>query len=137
MDRRTKGTDVTVAKVVAKDDDEVRRRGNGQERAEEEKERHTRELSTLCSIYTALSATLNIDTALFMTAEELQRFERTVLALWRAILQATESRDFRPKQSRLCDWCSFKQWCPAFGGDPSLAATEAVAAHDALIAAPA
>lgn len=43
-------------------------------RAEEEKERHTRELSTLCSIYTALSATMNIDTALFMTAEELQRF---------------------------------------------------------------
>ncbi len=43
-------------------------------RAEEEKERHTRELSTLCNIYTALSATLNIDTALFMAAEELKRF---------------------------------------------------------------
>ncbi len=45
-----------------------------EKKAEEEKERRTRELSTLCSIYLALSATLNIDTALFMTAEELQRF---------------------------------------------------------------
>jgi len=43
-------------------------------RAEEEKERYTRELSTLCNIYTALSATLNIDTALFMATEELKRF---------------------------------------------------------------
>ena len=43
-------------------------------RAEEEKERHTRELSTLCNIYTALSASLNIDTALFMATEELKRF---------------------------------------------------------------
>jgi len=51
-------------------------------------------------------------------AEELQRFERTVLALWRAILQATESRDFRPKQSRLCDWCSYQTYCPVYGGTP-------------------
>ncbi len=43
-------------------------------RAEEEKERHTRELSTLCNVYTALSATLNIDTALFMATEELKRY---------------------------------------------------------------
>ncbi|WP_326553700.1 RecB family exonuclease [Micromonospora sp. NBC_01813] len=51
-------------------------------------------------------------------AEELERFERTVMALWRAIVQATESRDFRPKPSRLCDWCSYQAYCPQYGGTP-------------------
>jgi putative RecB family exonuclease len=50
--------------------------------------------------------------------EELVRFERTVLALWRAIEQATAARDFRPRPSRLCGWCSHQQVCPAFGGTP-------------------
>jgi putative RecB family exonuclease len=50
--------------------------------------------------------------------EELLRFERTVLALWRAIEQATAARDFRPRPSRLCGWCSHQQVCPAFGGTP-------------------
>jgi putative RecB family exonuclease len=50
--------------------------------------------------------------------EELVRFERTVLALWRAIEQATAARDFRPKPSRLCGWCSHQAVCPAFGGTP-------------------
>lgn len=51
-------------------------------------------------------------------AQELLRFERTVLALWRAIDQATAARDFRPKPSRLCGWCSHQAHCPAFGGTP-------------------
>ncbi|MEE6259919.1 RecB family exonuclease [Plantactinospora sonchi] len=51
-------------------------------------------------------------------ADELVRFERTVLALWRAIEQATAARDFRPKPSRLCDWCNHQAHCPAFGGTP-------------------
>jgi putative RecB family exonuclease len=51
-------------------------------------------------------------------AEELVRFERTLFALWRAIERATETRDFRPKPSRLCGWCSHQQLCPAFGGTP-------------------
>jgi putative RecB family exonuclease len=51
-------------------------------------------------------------------AEELARFERTLVALWRAIDKATTDRDFRPKPSRLCDWCSHKSRCPAFGGTP-------------------
>jgi putative RecB family exonuclease len=50
--------------------------------------------------------------------EELVRFERTVLALWRAIDHATAARDFRPKPSRLCAWCSHQERCPAFGGTP-------------------
>ncbi len=50
--------------------------------------------------------------------DELVRFERTVLALWRAIEQATAARDFRPKPSRLCGWCDHQALCPAFGGTP-------------------
>ncbi|MDG4801127.1 PD-(D/E)XK nuclease family protein [Micromonospora sp. WMMD980] len=51
-------------------------------------------------------------------AEELVRFERTVVALWRAIEQATARQDFRPRPSRLCDWCSHQARCPSFGGTP-------------------
>jgi putative RecB family exonuclease len=51
-------------------------------------------------------------------SEELVRFERTLFALWRAIERATQTRDFRPKPSRLCGWCSHQAHCPAFGGTP-------------------
>jgi putative RecB family exonuclease len=49
-------------------------------------------------------------------AEELTRFERTLVALWRAIDRATQERDFRAKPSRLCGWCSHQSRCPAWGG---------------------
>ena len=49
-------------------------------------------------------------------AEELMRFERTLLALWRAIEAATLAQDFRPKPSKLCGWCSHQVRCPEFGG---------------------
>lgn len=48
--------------------------------------------------------------------QELMRFERTLVALWRAIERATTARDFRPKPSRLCGWCSHHAHCPAYGG---------------------
>ncbi|MFD0788477.1 RecB family exonuclease, partial [Micromonospora azadirachtae] len=51
-------------------------------------------------------------------ADELVRFERTVVALWRAIEQAIEQQDFRPRPSRLCDWCNHQALCPSFGGTP-------------------
>jgi putative RecB family exonuclease len=50
--------------------------------------------------------------------DELMRFERTLLALWRAIERAKTAQDFRPKPSRLCDWCSHQALCPTFGGTP-------------------
>jgi putative RecB family exonuclease len=49
-------------------------------------------------------------------AEELERFERTLRAIWAAIAKAIETRDFRPSPSRLCDWCDHHARCPAFGG---------------------
>ena len=51
-------------------------------------------------------------------ADELVRFERTVVALWRAIEQATARQDFRPRPSRLCDWCNHQALCPSYGGTP-------------------
>jgi putative RecB family exonuclease len=51
-------------------------------------------------------------------ADELARFERTLVAVWRAIERAVESRDFRPNPSRLCSWCDHQALCPAFGGTP-------------------
>jgi putative RecB family exonuclease len=51
-------------------------------------------------------------------AEELTRFERTLVALWRAIDKATVARDFRATPGRLCDWCNHQCRCPAFGGTP-------------------
>jgi putative RecB family exonuclease len=51
-------------------------------------------------------------------AVELERFERTLVAVWRAIERAVATRDFRASPSRLCDWCDHQALCPAFGGTP-------------------
>jgi putative RecB family exonuclease len=51
-------------------------------------------------------------------AVELERFERTLRAIWAAIQRATETGDFRPSPSRLCEWCDHQARCPAFGGTP-------------------
>ncbi|WP_156690600.1 RecB family exonuclease [Mycobacterium sp. Marseille-P9652] len=50
--------------------------------------------------------------------DELLRFEKTLIAMWRAIQAAGQTGDFRPSQSRLCDWCPHQQHCPLFGGTP-------------------
>jgi putative RecB family exonuclease len=49
---------------------------------------------------------------------DLRATERKLLALWRAIQRATETGDWRPSPSRLCDWCDYQALCPAFGGTP-------------------
>ena len=50
--------------------------------------------------------------------EELLRFEKTLMAIWRAIQSAGATGDFRPRPSRLCDWCAHHEHCPVFGGTP-------------------
>ncbi len=50
--------------------------------------------------------------------DELLRFERTLMAIWRAILSAAQTGDFRPSPSRLCEWCPHREHCPTFGGTP-------------------
>ncbi|MBB5068612.1 RecB family exonuclease [Saccharopolyspora gloriosae] len=49
---------------------------------------------------------------------ELLRFERTLEAIWQAILRAGKTGDFRPNPSKLCDYCDHKAHCPEFGGTP-------------------
>ncbi|MBE9373530.1 RecB family exonuclease [Saccharopolyspora sp. HNM0983] len=49
---------------------------------------------------------------------ELRRFERTLDAIWQAILRAGRTGDFRPNPGKLCNWCDHQAHCPAFGGTP-------------------
>ncbi|SDQ40605.1 RecB family exonuclease [Quadrisphaera sp. DSM 44207] len=50
--------------------------------------------------------------------DELRATERKLEALWRAVQRATETGDWRPRRSRLCDWCAHQSLCPLFGGTP-------------------
>jgi putative RecB family exonuclease len=50
--------------------------------------------------------------------DELLRFERTLTAIWDAIQSAGATGDFRPRPSRICNWCAYQALCPAFGGSP-------------------
>jgi putative RecB family exonuclease len=73
--------------------------------------------------------------------DELERFEKTLMAIWRAIQSAGVTGDFRPKPSRLCDWCAHHEHCPVFGGTPPPypgwpeSSTQAVSAQSAESAA--
>ncbi len=49
---------------------------------------------------------------------DLLAVERTVRAIWDAVVRAAKSGDWRPRTSKLCDWCDFRDLCPAWGGTP-------------------
>jgi putative RecB family exonuclease len=53
--------------------------------------------------------------------QSIRGMERKVGAIWTAVEKACEREDFRPNPGKLCQWCAFQAWCPAFGGDPSTA----------------
>lgn len=55
------------------------------------------------------------------TEQSLRGLKMRASAIWKAVETACMRDDFRPKPSRLCSYCSFQQWCPAFGGDPTTA----------------
>jgi putative RecB family exonuclease len=65
------------------------------------------------------------------TEDELGRFEKTLQAIWKAIAKASLTGDFRPSPSRLCDWCSHQQLCPAKGGTPPPFPADALAGASA------
>ena len=52
------------------------------------------------------------------TESEMATIEARVRSIWGGIEDAARSGDWRPRPSKLCDWCSFKALCPAFGGTP-------------------
>jgi putative RecB family exonuclease len=53
------------------------------------------------------------------TEQSVRALERKVRAVWSAIERACEHENFKPKPSRLCDWCAYQGLCPAFGGNPT------------------
>ena len=53
--------------------------------------------------------------------QSVRGFEQRATAIWTAVERACRLEDFRPRPSRLCDWCAFQEYCPAFGGDPNRA----------------
>ena len=53
--------------------------------------------------------------------QSIRGLEQRTRAIWQAVERACAHDDFRPHPSRLCDWCSFRDYCPAFGGDPARA----------------
>jgi putative RecB family exonuclease len=63
---------------------------------------------------------------------DLRATQRKLEALWEAIEKARTTGDWRPRPSRLCDWCRHKDLCPAWGGTlpplPARPAEEPVAA---------
>jgi putative RecB family exonuclease len=46
-------------------------------------------------------------------------------AVFDAVEKACANESFLPRPGPLCRSCSFQAWCPAFGGNPALAAEEA------------
>jgi len=55
---------------------------------------------------------------------QLEAMDRQLRALWSAIETAMDRDNFPPRPGRLCDWCSFKDICPAFAdtGEDAVAA---------------
>jgi putative RecB family exonuclease len=49
-----------------------------------------------------------------MKPEVLQETEAELWQTWHEIQEAIATRNFQPKTGRLCDWCSYKDICPAF-----------------------
>ena len=49
---------------------------------------------------------------------DLRATERKVEALWKAIRQAQDTGDWRPRRGPLCGWCAHQALCPEFGGTP-------------------
>ena len=52
------------------------------------------------------------------SAQSLRGQRVRTAAVWRAIERACAQDDFQPRPSPLCDYCSYHEWCPAFGGMP-------------------
>ena len=47
---------------------------------------------------------------------ELEQVEAKIARIWEEIEDCARTGDFRPRRSRLCDWCAFQAQCPLFDG---------------------
>lgn len=52
------------------------------------------------------------------TEAEMTTLDLRVRTVWQHVQAAAESGRWEPRRSRLCDWCSFRAYCPAFEGTP-------------------
>jgi len=52
------------------------------------------------------------------TDQSITGVERKTVAMASAIASSCARDDFRPHPGRLCDFCTFRPYCPAHGGDP-------------------
>lgn len=50
--------------------------------------------------------------------EDMRATEAKIDALWNEIRDAARSGNWRPRKSKLCDWCHHRPICPAWGGTP-------------------
>lgn len=57
--------------------------------------------------------------SLVPSEQSIRGLQNRALAIWSAVELACQTEDFRPKVGRLCDYCAYKAYCPAFGGDLS------------------
>lgn len=77
---------------------------------------------------------LHLQEPLSITAEPTEQALRghrmRASAVWSAIERSCAKEDFRPRPSALCGYCSFRAFCPAFGGDPAQAAPAYASAMD-------
>ena len=66
--------------------------------------------------------------SLAVNDQQLDAMHRQLTALWAAINRALSEERFPARTSKLCDWCSFKDICPAWAEEPAAQPEPAVAA---------
>ncbi len=49
--------------------------------------------------------------------QKLRGVEVKIGAVWNAIERSCKQNSFKARKSPLCNWCSFQEYCPEFGGD--------------------
>jgi putative RecB family exonuclease len=74
--------------------------------------------------------------SLVPSEQSIRGLKNRTQAIWTAVERACQTEDFRPKVGRLCDYCAYKAYCPAFGGDLSaVPVRQPVVAERALVGA--
>ena len=61
---------------------------------------------------------------ILVTDAQLDAMQRQLEALWAAIDRAMGADNFPPRPGRLCDWCQYRDICPAFAEAETEAALE-------------
>jgi len=60
-----------------------------------------------------------------VTADSIAKVRETARRVYGAIEAGKSTGDFATKVTKLCGWCDYRKWCPAYGGDIAKAKAEA------------